>query len=605
MSFIGLPGTEMINQVSFPGLGLNFDLNRVAFVLLGKNVYWYGVIIAMGFLLAVLWCCRQAGRYGISQDHILDMLIAAVPLCIVGARAYYVIFELDRFRRADGSLNWEEILSIRDGGIAIYGAVIAAALVVLGYCRWKKIEFLPFADLGVQGLLIGQLVGRWGNFVNVEAYGAVTDVAWRMSSPSIARELFRPTDAAYNAIVDGTLGVHPTFLYESMWNLLGFFLVIAAARWFYRFDGQLFLSYVCWYGIGRTWIEGLRMDSLYFFDLELFGIPVRTSQVLAALSAFAAGWVLLYQLIVRRNKHLPLYALRLAQETGEQKTEEVVMAPVVMDGKALAAKVKEDMRRQAEGMSIKPGLAVIIVGDNPASRVYVNGKKKDCEECGFYSEEHALSAETSMDELLSLIGQLNERDDIDGILVQLPLPGHLNEQEVLRTIRPDKDVDCFHPYNVGKLMIGGAGFLPCTPAGVMRMLKEYKVEVAGKHCVVVGRSNIVGKPQAMLMLREHATVTVCHSRTPDLAEQCRRADILVAAVGKVGLITGDMVKDGAVVIDVAMNRNDQGKLCGDVVYDEVAPKCTHITPVPGGVGPMTRAMLMENTLYAAKVHGKK
>ena len=601
MSFIGLPGTELVNPVSFPGLGLEFDLNRVAFILFGKNVYWYGVIIALGFLLAVLWCCRQAGKYGVSQDNILDVLLAAVPLCIIGARTYYVLFELDRFQNANGSLDWSQILSIRDGGIAIYGAVIAAALVVLGYCRWKKIEFLPFADLGVQGLLIGQIVGRWGNFMNVEAYGAVTDVAWRMSSPAIARELFRPTDAAYDAIVDGALGVHPTFFYESMWNLLGFLLIVAAARWFYRFDGQLFLTYVCWYGIGRAWIEGLRMDSLYFFDLELFGMPIRTSQVLAALSAFAAGWVLLYQLIVRRNKHQPLYAQRLAVSEGE----ECSMKPVVMDGKALAAKVKAEMRRQADEMTVKPGLAVIIVGDNSASRVYVNGKKKDCEECGFYSEEHALPESTTMDELLERINELNEREEIDGILVQLPLPKQLNEQEVLRTIRPDKDVDCFHPYNVGKLMIGGAGFLPCTPAGVMRMLKEYGVEVAGKHCVVVGRSNIVGKPQAMLMLREHATVTICHSRTPDLAEQCRKADILVAAVGKVGLITADMVKEGAVVIDVAMNRNEQGKLCGDVLYDEVAPKCSHITPVPGGVGPMTRAMLMENTLYAAKVHGKK
>lgn len=605
MNFIALPGTELVNPVSFPGLGLEFDLNRVAFVLFGKNVYWYGVIIALGFLLAVLWCCRQAGKFGVTQDHILDVLLAAVPLCIIGARTYYVIFELDRFRNADGSLDWSQILSIRDGGIAIYGAVIAAALVVLGYCRWKKIEFLPFADLGVQGLLIGQIVGRWGNFVNVEAYGAVTDAAWRMSSPAIARELFRPADEAYNAILDGTLGVHPTFFYESMWNLLGLLLIVAAARWFYRFDGQLFLTYLCWYGAGRTWIEGLRTDSLYFFGLELFGVPIRTSQVVAVLSAFVALAVLVYRFIGGRKERKPLYAQRLAAAVDVEKTEEDTMTPVIMDGKALAAKVKENMRAQAEQMQVKPGLAVIIVGDNPASRVYVNGKKKDCEECGFYSEEHALPEDTTMDQLLGLIGTLNEQENIDGILVQLPLPKQLNEQEVLRTIRPDKDVDCFHPYNVGKLMIGGAGFMPCTPAGVMRMLKEYGVEVAGKHCVVVGRSNIVGKPQAMLMLREHATVTICHSRTPDLAEQCRKADILVAAVGKVGLITADMVKEGAVVIDVAMNRNEQGKLCGDVVYDEVAPKCSHITPVPGGVGPMTRAMLMENTLYAAKVHGKK
>lgn len=280
------------------------------------------------------------------------------------------------------------------------------------------------------------------------------------------------------------------------------------------------------------------------------------------------------------------------------------MSATIIDGKALAAKVKENVRERTAKLTVRPGLAVIIVGDNPASRVYVNGKKKDCEECGFYSEEHALPGDSTQKELLELIDRLNRREDIDGILVQLPLPGQFNEQEVLRAIRPDKDVDCFHPYNVGKLMIGEEGFLPCTPAGVMRMLEEYGVDVAGKHCVVVGRSNIVGKPQAILMLRKHATVTICHSRTADLAEQCRKADILVAAVGKTGLITADMVKEGAVVIDVAMNRNDQGKLCGDVCYEQVACKASYITPVPGGVGPMTRAMLMENTLYAAGSHGK-
>lgn len=276
----------------------------------------------------------------------------------------------------------------------------------------------------------------------------------------------------------------------------------------------------------------------------------------------------------------------------------------IIDGKALAAKVKEEVAQKVARLSAKPALAVIIVGDNPASRVYVNGKKKDCGECGFYSEEYALPAEITQKQLLDLIDELNGREDVDGILVQLPLPGHLDEREVLRAIRPDKDVDCFHPYNVGKLMIGEDGFVPCTPYGVVRMLKEYNIDIRGKHCVVVGRSNIVGKPQAILMLREDATVTVCHSRTPDLAGQCRQADILIAAVGRVGLITADMVKEGAVVIDVAMNRNEQGKLCGDVCYDEVAEKASYITPVPGGVGPMTRAMLMENTLYAAMQHGK-
>lgn len=280
------------------------------------------------------------------------------------------------------------------------------------------------------------------------------------------------------------------------------------------------------------------------------------------------------------------------------------MPAVVMDGKALAAKVKEQVRLQVEPMAQKPGLAVILVGDNPASRVYVNGKKKDCGECGIYSEEYALPEETTQEELLELIGALNDRADIDGILVQLPLPGHLNEKEVLLAIRSDKDVDCFHPFNVGQLMIGEEGFQPCTPAGVMRMLEEYGIDPAGKNCVIVGRSNIVGKPQAMLMVKKNATVTICHTKTRDLKAECLRADILVAAAGRVGLITGDMIREGAVVVDVAMNRNDQGKLCGDVVYNEAAEKASYITPVPGGVGPMTRAMLMENTLYAARCHGK-
>ena len=256
-----------------------------------------------------------------------------------------------------------------------------------------------------------------------------------------------------------------------------------------------------------------------------------------------------------------------------------------------------------EALARTPGLAVILVGDNPASRVYVNGKKKDCAQCGFYSEEYALPAETSQQELLELIETLNSREDIDGILLQLPVPEHLDEQALLHAIRPDKDVDCFHPYNVGQLMIGEKGFLPCTPAGVMRMLQEYGIDPAGKRCVIIGRSNIVGKPQALLMLRENATVTICHSRTQGLKEECLRADILVAAAGKTGLVTGDMIKPGAVVIDVAMNRNAEGKLCGDVEFAAAQEIAGYITPVPGGVGPMTRAMLMENTLLAARMHG--
>ena len=273
-----------------------------------------------------------------------------------------------------------------------------------------------------------------------------------------------------------------------------------------------------------------------------------------------------------------------------------------IDGTGLAAKMKAQVREKAEGLFRRPGLAVIIVGDNPASRVYVNSKRKDCEECGFYSEEYALLASTPQEELLELIDVLNHRDDIDGILVQLPLPEGFDEERVLLSIDPSKDVDCFHPYNVGKLTIGEPVFQPCTPGGIMEMLKEYEIDPAGKRCVVLGRSNIVGKPMALLLLHANGTVVMCHSRTPDMKELAASADILVSAVGKVGLVTADMVKAGAVVIDVAMNRNADGKLCGDVCYEEVAVKASCITPVPGGVGPMTRAMLMKNTLTAAMLH---
>ena len=262
------------------------------------------------------------------------------------------------------------------------------------------------------------------------------------------------------------------------------------------------------------------------------------------------------------------------------------MSAVIMDGKALAKKVKEEVRAAAARMERRPGLAVILVGDDPASQVYADGKKRDCAQCGIYSEEYILPAETGQEELMLLIETLNGRSDIDGILIQLPLPAHLNERAVLSVVRPDKDVDCFHPFNVGELMIGEKGFYPCTPASVMRLLAEYGVELSGKSCVIVGRSNIVGKPLAMLMLRENATVTICHTKTEYLKKECSRA------------------KEGAVVVDVAVNRRADGTLCGDVVFEEAAGRASYITPVPGGVGPLTRAMLMKNTLYAAVIHGK-
>lgn len=274
----------------------------------------------------------------------------------------------------------------------------------------------------------------------------------------------------------------------------------------------------------------------------------------------------------------------------------------IIDGKALAAQVKARCAAGAQGLARRPGLAVILVGDDPASRVYVSGKERDCAECGFLSFEHKLPAETTEQELLALIDRLNGDGAVDGILVQLPLPSHLNEEKVLNAIAPDKDVDCFHPVNVGKMVTGQPVFLPCTPAGVMEMLRAYEIPVAGRHCVVLGRSNIVGKPMATLLLAQSGTVTICHSKTPDLAAFTRQADILVSAVGRTGLVTADMVKEGAVVIDVAMNRNAEGKLCGDVDFAAVEKKASYITPVPGGVGPMTRAMLMENLLTAAKHH---
>lgn len=274
-----------------------------------------------------------------------------------------------------------------------------------------------------------------------------------------------------------------------------------------------------------------------------------------------------------------------------------------IEGKLLAAQVKE---RVAAGVAelkekgIEPCLAVIMVGENPASQVYVKGKVKDCAECGIKSLEIHLPAETTQEELLQKLAELADDAGVHGLLVQLPLPAHIDEKTVIEAIPPQKDVDGFTAVNVGRMMIGEECFLPCTPAGCMEMIRSTGVSISGKNAVVIGRSNIVGKPAAMLLLRENATVTICHSRTENLKQVCANADILVAAVGRAGFVTGDMVKPGAVVIDVGINRNAQGKLCGDVDYDAAAEKASYITPVPGGVGLMTRAMLMQNTLQAAQ-----
>lgn len=275
----------------------------------------------------------------------------------------------------------------------------------------------------------------------------------------------------------------------------------------------------------------------------------------------------------------------------------------IIDGKTVSAAVKQRVADEVKILNqkgISVCLAVILVGEDPASKIYVSNKKKACEQLRIISKEYVLPADTDQEEILSLIEQLNNDKTVNGILCQLPLPKGLDEKAVIDAISPEKDVDAFHPVNVGKIMIGDYDFLPCTPAGIMEMLAYYNIDVSGKECVVIGRSNIVGKPMSMLLLHKNGTVTICHSKTKNLCEVTSQADILVAAVGKANFVTADMVKDGAVVIDVGMNRNSDGKLCGDVDFQAVSQKASYITPVPGGVGPMTIATLMQNTLTAAK-----
>ena len=278
------------------------------------------------------------------------------------------------------------------------------------------------------------------------------------------------------------------------------------------------------------------------------------------------------------------------------------MTAKIINGKEIVASVRERIKQEVQEMANhgkQPGLAVVLVGNDPASAVYVRNKEKACQEAGMYSEVHRLPEETTEQALLTLISQLNEDPRINGILVQLPLPDSIREDHVIDSISVHKDVDCFHPINVGNLMIGKRGMLPCTPAGVIEVLKYLNVPISGKHAVIIGRSNIVGKPMAMLMLRENATVTVCHSRTENLPEVCRQADILIAAVGKAKMVTKDFVKPGAIVIDVGMNRDEHDKLCGDVDFDDVLETAGYVTPVPGCIGPMTITMLLKNTLEAA------
>ena len=352
-----------MSTVTFPGLGLELHLDPIALRVFGWPIHWYGVIIALGFILAVAYCCRQAPRFGIRQDDILDMLLAAVPLCIIGARLYYIIFYLDLYRRPDGSLDFGAMVRIWDGGLAIYGGVIMAVLVLLVFCKVRRIKFLAFADLGVFGLLIGQMIGRWGNFVNIEAYGGPTDLPWRMG---------------IYAYVDGVrqyMEVHPTFLYESLWNLLGFVLLVVIARKWRKFDGQMFLSYFAWYGVGRGFIEGLRTDSLYFFNT-----PIRVSQVFGFATAAIAIVLLVVNLGFRRHDPAELWVNRM-----KRRARRVALLYPEGDPKALRW-LREQNRSLAQEFA----------------RV----------------ETYALPAGTPAEEREELLAALRERTDLDEVRVR-------------------------------------------------------------------------------------------------------------------------------------------------------------------------------------------
>lgn len=368
-----------MNTVSFPGLGLEFTLNRVAFHIGSWPVYWYGIIIAAGFVLAVVYCSKVSGRFGIQQDQIIDMLFFAAPIAIVGARLYYILFYPELFRNADGSLNFRQMLRIWDGGLAIYGAIIAAVVTLLVFCRVKKIKFLAFADLGVFGLFIGQMIGRWGNFMNVEAYGGPTQVPWRMCSESIANELWGKgiltAEADYWAVLDGTLGVHPTFLYECLWNLAGFLLLSQVAKRRRRFDGQMFLSYLAWYGLGRGLIEGLRTDSLM-----LFGTPIRVSQLLGFATAAVAAVLLFCGLCLRKNDPARLWV----------------------------------NRKKAEEKPVR--LALVYPEGDADAKAWAEEQKARAAASGGYTEEYALPTGTPPEDAAELLESLRARSDLDEVL---------------------------------------------------------------------------------------------------------------------------------------------------------------------------------------------
>ena len=631
--------------VTFPGLGLEMTVERVAFTLFGVDVYWYGLIIAVGLMAGISIGYWKAKQFGINADRMTDVILVTVVLAVLCARLYYVIFypgDYDTLR---------EIFNLRDGGLAIYGGVIGA--VVFGWlmCRIRRVPVAAMFDVTAMGFLAGQGIGRWGNFFNQEAFGSNTALPWGMYSERTRAYLQSAAAglAAQGVTVDPAAPVHPTFLYESLWCLLGLALLLAYCPR-RRFDGEMALMYVMWYGAERCVVEGLRTDSL------MIG-PLRVSQVLAGGSFLLAliAWVLLRRragkvraaggftrvadrleakqaakerydaACAAREKALAEAAER--KETAAKAQREAFFAQAkqryeqacvqrenmsrrarILDGKYWSARIKQDVAQQvsalkAAGHSCR--LAVLLAGEDPASAVYVRGKAKDCAECGIDSDVLRYPDTVTTEELLAEVQRLNADAAVSGVLVQLPLPASVDADAVLRAIDPAKDVDGFTPYNTGLLSQGQECFAPCTPAGCMYLLQQTGVSPRGKRAVVLGRSNIVGKPMAAMLCAADATVTTCHSKTQQLAAICREADILVAAIGKAGFVTADMVKPGAVVIDVGINRNAEGRLCGDVDYESVRKVAGWITPVPGGVGLMTRAMLMVNTLHAAqKAAGK-
>ena len=608
----------MTHEVSFPNLGLEFTLNPIAIEIGSFSIYWYGIIIAIGFLLAIAYALKSSKSFNLSSDAVFDCSFIGLIAGVIGARLYYVIFY-------PGDKYWNnplEIFNIKDGGLGIYGGIILGLLAGFLVAKRKKISTLAVLDVGCLSFLIGQGVGRWGNFINQEAFGDATNLPWGMSSD--ATEL----------IVPGA-NVHPCFLYESILCFLGFILLHIFSRKFRQYDGQVALLYAVWYGLSRFFIEGLRTDSLMipYINIKvsqavamasvliaialLIALRNRTnltgcgSQKIIELNGIIIGNIPETKTKVKTEKNIE--SSIFANENNAENTEtisensqikEEKLTSKIIDGKQISSIIKNELKAEVTNLkanNISACLAVVIVGDNSASKVYVKNKKLACADCGIESKEFALPENTSQKELLDLILELNEDASVNGILVQLPLPKHLNEEDVIATISPLKDVDAFHENNVGRIMIGNYNFLPCTPAGIMELIKSTGIEVETKHCVVIGRSNIVGKPMAMLLLRQNGTVTICHSKTKNLSEICKNADILVAAVGRAKFVTANMVKEGAVVIDVGMNIDENGKLCGDVDFDEVSKIASYITPVPGGVGPMTIAMLLKNTITATKI----